>query len=301
MTTKIQTDLVGYFGFPSDDHPPPLSTSRVGKKSKRKSLQSQTFVASEKDVEEDVMDIMKVPTEEQRCAKKARVSLDDDMTETKTTELNDPLESFSDEESPITTTSLRWDGSRGSCFAKLKQPINDSRQKNNKRTFAMRSLLYDHPPRLTPQQHSHNLLRGRGTVHILSHLFTKSITHKSAYIPPGRCWNTCPIQLTNQREVTTMSFDKEGVLLATGDDGGYVNIYDFDTVNALDVRSRNERSRWSADAGTENDADDTKLVDSRPSAALSSEPIVAFRCASYRIADLQWNPDNQDQLAVAFA
>jgi hypothetical protein len=98
-----------------------------------------------------------------------------------------------------------------------------------------------------------------------------------------------------------MSFDKEGVLLATGDDGGYVNIYDFDTVNALDVRSRNERSRWSADAGTENDADDTKLVDSRPSAALSSEPIVAFRCASYRIADLQWNPDNQDQLAVAFA
>ena len=41
-------------------------------------------------------------------------------------------------------------------------------------------------------------------------------------------------------EVTTMSFDKEGILLAIGDDKGNIRIYDFDDVYSLDVAKRNE-------------------------------------------------------------
>lgn len=44
----------------------------------------------------------------------------------------------------------------------------------------------------------------------------------------------------NIGEVTTMSFDKDGILLATGDDKGNIRIYDFDDVYSLDVKKRNE-------------------------------------------------------------
>jgi hypothetical protein len=47
-----------------------------------------------------------------------------------------------------------------------------------------------------------------------------------------------------------MSFDREGVLLATGDDRGRVRVYDFDDVRAADVGGRNGISRmessWSS-------------------------------------------------------
>jgi len=44
----------------------------------------------------------------------------------------------------------------------------------------------------------------------------------------------------NVGEVTIMSFDKDGILLATGDDKGNIRIYDFDDVYSLDVTKRNE-------------------------------------------------------------
>ena len=44
----------------------------------------------------------------------------------------------------------------------------------------------------------------------------------------------------NNSEITTMSFDKDGILLATGDDKGNICIYDFDDVYSLDVTKRNE-------------------------------------------------------------
>jgi len=44
----------------------------------------------------------------------------------------------------------------------------------------------------------------------------------------------------NIGEVTSMSFDKDGILLATGDDKGNIRIYDFDDVYSLDVTKRNE-------------------------------------------------------------
>jgi len=44
----------------------------------------------------------------------------------------------------------------------------------------------------------------------------------------------------NIGEITTMSFDKDGILLATGDDKGNIRIYDFDDVYSLDVTKRNE-------------------------------------------------------------
>jgi hypothetical protein len=42
-----------------------------------------------------------------------------------------------------------------------------------------------------------------------------------------------------------MSFDRQGVLLATGDDRGNVRLYDFDDVRSADARGRNALSRSS--------------------------------------------------------
>ena len=44
----------------------------------------------------------------------------------------------------------------------------------------------------------------------------------------------------NSCEICCMSFDNDGILLATGDDRGIVRIYDFDDVYSLDVTRRNE-------------------------------------------------------------
>jgi hypothetical protein len=44
-------------------------------------------------------------------------------------------------------------------------------------------------------------------------------------------------------EIRAMSFDRDGVLLATGDDRGNVRIYDFDEVRFMDMKRRNEISR----------------------------------------------------------
>ena len=115
-----------------------------------------------------------------------------------------------------------------------------------------------------------------------------------------------------------MAFDTEGVLLATGDDGGFVRIYDFDDVSALDVRKRNELGRLQItkaekdNGATEHDLNeehsdvvvvdqDEKSYDLPRVNPAKSKPILSFRCTSYRITDLQWNPNNQDQLVVSFA
>jgi len=44
----------------------------------------------------------------------------------------------------------------------------------------------------------------------------------------------------NSCEICCMSFDNDGILLATGDDRGIIRIYDFDDVYSLDVTKRNE-------------------------------------------------------------
>ncbi|KAL7482223.1 hypothetical protein ACHAW6_007895 [Cyclotella cf. meneghiniana] len=153
----------------------------------------------------------------------------------------------------------------------------------------------------------------------------------ASYVQSGKHWNVCrtvEIDLASKStsgEVCSMSFDQEGVLLATGDDNGFVRIYDFDDLNALDRRKRNERNCLQPTNGDvandqfiENDPDDPneelsdlcieRVSHSKeetetlpPIDAVLVKPVLSFRCMSHRITDLQWNPNNQDQLAVSFA
>ena len=168
------------------------------------------------------------------------------------------------------------------------------------------------------------------------------------FVNSGRHWNVSDtVELatgganSNGREAETcvMSFDADGVLLATGDDRGSIHIYDFDDVYALDIQKRNEkrrclrkreklereeellRLRLLADGkrgDVENEGamgmcdDDRKehttttVIPSETAPAIA-KPLISFSCkargangASLRISDLQWNPDNQDHLAVSF-
>ncbi len=140
-------------------------------------------------------------------------------------------------------------------------------------------------------------------------------------------------------EVCAMAFDSDGVLLATGDDRGSVHVYDFDDVYAMDLSKRNEMSRliwevkksgkerkkWSSnghrsDLENEDDDDDedNKPVEEKRQKSLEMDmnsapsippsiarPLISFTCGGrggkFRISELQWNPDNQDQLVVSFA
>lgn len=65
------------------------------------------------------------------------------------------------------------------------------------------------------------------------------------FVNRGHNWNTCQtVGLSiDDGEIRAMSFDRDGVLLATGDDRGNVRIYDFDEVRFMDMKRRNEMSR----------------------------------------------------------
>jgi hypothetical protein len=122
------------------------------------------------------------------------------------------------------------------------------------------------------QQHSKRLLHGDSGVNILSQLFQRSILSSTPrttasvtkFVQAGRMWNVsetvrlnpsvnhsnAPLNYNSSNagvnigeggEVTAMSFDKEGVLLATGDDRGVIHVFDFDDVFAMDGRKRNEK------------------------------------------------------------
>lgn len=74
------------------------------------------------------------------------------------------------------------------------------------------------------------------------------------FVDRGRHWNTCPTvvlsmeqeeELDENGEIRAMSFDRDGILLATGDDRGIVRIYDFDDVRFMDVKRRNKISQSS--------------------------------------------------------
>eukprot|EP00970_Alexandrium_tamarense_P012257 scaffold2849_cov203-Alexandrium_tamarense.AAC.10 len=121
-------------------------------------------------------------------------------------------------------------------------------------------------------KHSKRLLHGDSGVNILSQLFQRSILSSTPrttasvtkFVQAGRMWNVsetvrlnpsvnhsnAPLNYNSSNagvnigeggEVTAMSFDKEGVLLATGDDRGVIHVFDFDDVFAMDGRKRNEK------------------------------------------------------------
>ncbi|KAL3789897.1 hypothetical protein HJC23_010582 [Cyclotella cryptica] len=215
----------------------------------------------------------------------------------------------------------------------------NQRRRNENHMFSIHSAIQGQVQPITNKTHSSQLLHGKGSTNILCHIFQRSILSSSrnaaqgmnSYIQSGKHWNVCrTVELDvasniSSGEICSMSFDQEGVLLATGDDNGFVRIYDFDDVNALDRRKRNERHRLQPthccgadNACIEDDGEDPKKDSlDRRSERMSgskeemetlphidvalSKPVLSFRCASYRITDIQWNPNNQDQLAVSFA
>ena len=70
------------------------------------------------------------------------------------------------------------------------------------------------------------------------------------FVDRGMHWNTCPTVVLSMEEeeedkngeIRAMSFDRDGILLATGGDWGVVRIYDFDDVRFMDVKRRNKIS-----------------------------------------------------------
>lgn len=349
MSAKIQTDLVGYFGFPNDEEPPLLSASRSKSSSNKKQCKRRAVVSSDngqtsttadcnehsnKKKDDGVgddsskSDASKVALDEtyedERSTKRARVSLDNEEPD-ESKPHDGTLEEITDDDKPI-----NWILNA----AELKQQrIDRHLQKRiaaNPSIFSIHSALYTKSTHLSNMRHASRLLRGKGTTtNVLSQLFQRSVQpysrktrDMSSYSHSGQHWNTCPtVELDTTRimgEVSSMAFDTDGVLLATGDDGGYVRIYDFDDVSALDLRMRNERGRLqntkveednsATELALNEESSDTVVIDQdekgndlpRVNPAMS-KPILSFRCTSYRITDLQWNPNNQDQLVVSFA
>ena len=211
------------------------------------------------------------------------------------------------------------------------------------------------------------LLHGKSTTgtNILSHLAQRSYLPSSSrassntiqkYIHSGQHYNICnTVQLStaatsgatemmnsnqnNTGEICSMSFDTEGILLATGDDRGTIRIYDFDDVYSLDVKKRNELCHVLFQSNEEEeyedeeeeeeeekedgkkesaDQDDSRLdtrveVDSNDNASSPITPsivcpVLSFQCKARfggnvgpRISSIAFSTQNQDHLAVSFA
>lgn len=312
-------DLVGYFGFPSKEHPeaPAVpSHARVNKKNRKR--RSGVSSAQNKFASADSEQASDIPVH-------SGVKNKEDIrkpNESSYRAQTDSLESLSN----ATSSSVALD---------VAKPCEDShllkRRKRNSSAFTIRSTIYGQPQQLSHQQKSSRLRMGKGTSNIFCHLFRRSIMRPNSLIIPGMTsyvhsgqhWNISQtVRLDTQRisgEVSAMSFDEVGVLLATGDDRGYVRIYDFDDVNSLDISKRNEISRLRAKIDDETNLNEhvshqlyenvesernvsrEKMKVPPPLELALSKPALSFHCASCRITDLQWNPNNQDQLAVSFA
>jgi len=93
----------------------------------------------------------------------------------------------------------------------------------------------------------------------------------------------CPSWINFQMgcsHVTTMSFDAVGVLLAVACEDGSIKIYDWDMVVAADLKGRN------------------RLLRKQSGPPFSVDPVVDFGLPRKSISFLQWNPFQQDVLAV---
>ena len=217
--------------------------------------------------------------------------------------------------------------------------------------------------------HEQRLLHGTCGVNILSNLVQRSCIPTSTtsssitkamrkFVNSGNHWNICnTVELAadsdydyggypshavvpqSNGDICTMTFDRDGVLLATGDDRGIVRIYDFDDVCALDMKKRNEISRISlrqdySIVGTDeieidddganarvnsseivaatdhSEADEASTTAVRSIPPSVARPVLSFQCngsrassnnTGHRISSVQWSPYNQDHLAISFA
>ncbi|KAL7538722.1 hypothetical protein ACHAXR_008756 [Thalassiosira sp. AJA248-18] len=174
----------------------------------------------------------------------------------------------------------------GAVIESKEERLSKMRKKHNPIEFGIHKCIFGHKhPNMDPgvkskavselfegtdypkhRQQQSRLLHGKSGVNILSHLFQRSylsttsprnFSNVQRHVHRGDHWNVCDtVELATNGggilsggEVNAMSFDRDGVLLATGDDRGCVRIYDFDDVYALDVKKRNERCRSLWEAG----------------------------------------------------
>eukprot|EP00559_Dactyliosolen_fragilissimus_P007138 CAMPEP_0184860318 /NCGR_PEP_ID=MMETSP0580-20130426/5227_1 /TAXON_ID=1118495 /ORGANISM="Dactyliosolen fragilissimus" /LENGTH=944 /DNA_ID=CAMNT_0027357383 /DNA_START=57 /DNA_END=2891 /DNA_ORIENTATION=- len=102
-----------------------------------------------------------------------------------------------------------------------------------------------------------------------------------------------------QSEITCLEFDSQGVLMATSDSLGNIRIFDFDEINAIDMKKRNLSNIHTLPKQKQKQKQKQTLPQ-------YIQPIVVFKvkCTSTRttprISCLKWNPMNEDQLVVSF-
>ncbi len=115
-------------------------------------------------------------------------------------------------------------------------------------------------------------------------------------------WNVCNnIDLdlsssniqSNNYEISTMQFDSEGILLAVGDTYGYIQLFDFDEVNAADVTSFSTFD----DSYSSSSTSDTVRVGKKKTVS----PFITFRVRNFRICCIKWHPQNENLLVVSFS
>ena len=139
--------------------------------------------------------------------------------------------------------------------------VSKTRKKHNSIEFGVHSCIFGHklPMGQSSKSKQQLLLHGKSGVNIISHIFQRSclsytsqhLSNAKRLVHSGSHWNlsdtvefaTSSNGTLTSGEVCAMAFDREGVLLATGDDRGCVQIYDFDDVAYLDMKKRNERCR----------------------------------------------------------
>lgn len=118
-------------------------------------------------------------------------------------------------------------------------------------------------------------------------------------------WNVCNnIDLdissshirSNNYEISTMQFDSEGILLAVGDTYGYIQLFDFDEVNAADVTSF---SSFDDSYSSSETVAVGGIIQTRKKKTVS--PFITFRVGNFRISCIKWHPQNENLLVVSFS
>lgn len=107
-----------------------------------------------------------------------------------------------------------------------------------------------------------------------------------------KVYNNVELELNrNQSEITAMKFDIDGILLAVSDTMGYIQIFDFDEVNAAYLRAECSQKRQGI--GNGNDQRNREK-------AVKIGPFLTFFVGNHRISCMEWCPDNDNLLAVSF-
>ena len=87
------------------------------------------------------------------------------------------------------------------------------------------------------------------------------------------------------RHVISIAFDSVGVLLAVAYEDGFIRIFDWDTVHALDRKGRIRKGRF-------------RRSQQKTGGCFLVEPVLEFQLPRRSISFLKWNKFHPDELAV---